>query len=79
MQSSNTPMGTSKAAPTDSNFRQAHVEAFVPPKTGTAGYSVPNDFEDDSDGEQDSDEYGSEDSGQKNDKSNVKKQQTPIN
>ena len=51
MQSSKTPPGGQKAAPADSNFRQAHADAFVAPKQGTAGYSVPNDFEDDSEGE----------------------------
>ena len=61
--------------PSDSNFRKDHQNAFVHPKTGTAGYSVPNDFEDDGagsdgdhddddedqDGDQDSEDYDSED------------------
>lgn len=60
-----------EATPLDSNFRQDHVDAFVVPKSGTAGFSVPNDdFEEDDDdeddqsegNEQDSEEYGSEDS-----------------
>ena len=64
MHSSNPSNLGSKATPADSNFRQAHAEAFVRPKKATSGYSVPDDFEDDdSEEEQDSDEYGSEDSG----------------
>lgn len=31
------------ATPLDSNFRQDHADAFVAPKSGTAGFSVPND------------------------------------
>ena len=83
MQSSKPSNQGSKATPADSNFRQAHVEAFVPPKKATSGYSVPNDFEDDSEEEQDSDEYGSEDSDHNSNNAgkhpNGKKQRAPIN